>query len=476
MSSFVRASKFRHVFADPPRPDAIYSNLRLSTVTGEQNYIKANPLFFAAGLQVRTARCSILCLEIYFLWIRNNRFLRFQGGGGPFAVINLNKPGRFEAEQPIVAGHAAPVLDFDFHPFNDYILASASEDQTIKLWQIPEGGLTENITEAAGTLQGHHKKVTLIRFHPTANNILASTSADQTVKLWDVEKQVEVSSLNDVHDQLIQDIVWDYTGTCYATASKDKHVRIVDARAAAVVSTIDTAHEGAKSTKLTYLGNLDKLISVGFTRQSQRQFKIWDPRNVSTELKRVDVDQAAGVIMPFYDPDTQLLYLAGKGDGNVRFYEIVNENPYCYPVSDQRSQVPAKGMAWVPKRGLNIMGCETARLLKLTSNSVEPLCFFVPRKSDAFQDDLYPDTAGPHPAHSADEWLAGSNRNPVLVSLNPASNGAVTQASAAAPVSSAPRPAVKSSAALQTELDAANARIKELTEMLLAVGIDPNNH
>ena len=52
MSSFVRASKFRHVFADPPRPDAIFSNLRLSTVTGEQNYIKANPLFFAAGLQV----------------------------------------------------------------------------------------------------------------------------------------------------------------------------------------------------------------------------------------------------------------------------------------------------------------------------------------------------------------------------------------------------------------------------------------
>lgn len=52
MSSFVRSSKFRHVFCDPARPDTTFQNLRLSTVTGEQNYIKANPLFFAVGLQV----------------------------------------------------------------------------------------------------------------------------------------------------------------------------------------------------------------------------------------------------------------------------------------------------------------------------------------------------------------------------------------------------------------------------------------
>ena len=52
MSTFVRASKFRHVFCEHPRMDATFQNLRLSTVTGEQNYIKANPLFFAVGVQV----------------------------------------------------------------------------------------------------------------------------------------------------------------------------------------------------------------------------------------------------------------------------------------------------------------------------------------------------------------------------------------------------------------------------------------
>ena len=105
------------------------------------------------------------------------------------------------------------MLDFDFNPFHDQIIASASEDQTVKVWGIPEGGLTTNVDQPLVDLHGHSRKVTLLRFHPTANNVLASTAADQTVKLWDIEKGCEMNSLNDVHEQLIQDVVWDYSGT-----------------------------------------------------------------------------------------------------------------------------------------------------------------------------------------------------------------------------------------------------------------------
>jgi hypothetical protein len=53
MSSFVRASKFKHVYCDAPRIDATVQNLRVSNVTGEHNYIKANPHYFAVGVQVQ---------------------------------------------------------------------------------------------------------------------------------------------------------------------------------------------------------------------------------------------------------------------------------------------------------------------------------------------------------------------------------------------------------------------------------------
>ena len=171
--------------------------------------------------------------------------------------------------------------------------------------------------------------------------------------------------------------------------------------------------------KLSYLGALDKMVSVGFSKQSQRQFKLWDTRNLSKELKKVDIDQSAGAIMPFYDPDTSILYLAGKGDGNIRYYEIMDGTPFAHPIEDFKSSVSAKGMAFVPKRNLDIMHCETARLLKLTTNSVEPLSFFVPRKSEAFQDDIFPDTYAGISAHTADEWMDGSSAPPVLKSLNP---------------------------------------------------------
>ena len=44
----------------------------------------------------------------------------------------------------------------------------------------------------------------------------------------------------------------------------------------------------------------------------------------------------------------------------------------------------------MPKYGLDIPKCEVARLYKVTNNFVEPISFRVPRKSDAFQPDIFP--------------------------------------------------------------------------------------
>lgn len=40
-----------------------------------------------------------------------------------------------------------------------------------------------------------------------------------------------------------------------------------------------------------------------------------------------------------------------------------------------------------------------------------------PAQSDLFQDDLYPDTSGPDPALEGEEWFAGKNGGPLLISL-----------------------------------------------------------
>ena len=38
---------------------------------------------------------------------------------------------------PLFRGHTAVVLDTDWHPFNDRIIASGSDDGKIFIWEVP---------------------------------------------------------------------------------------------------------------------------------------------------------------------------------------------------------------------------------------------------------------------------------------------------------------------------------------------------
>ncbi|MBN3278802.1 COR1C protein, partial [Polyodon spathula] len=74
-------------------------------------------------------------------------------------------------------------------------------------------------------------------------------------------------------------------------------------------------------------------------------------------------------------------------------------------------------MGYMPKRGLDVNKCEISRFYKLQERKCEPIIMTVPRKSDLFQDDLYPDTAGPDAALEAEDWFEGKNADPILISL-----------------------------------------------------------
>lgn len=74
----------------------------------------------------------------------------------------------------------------------------------------------------------------------------------------------------------------------------------------------------------------------------------------------------------------------------------------------------------MPKRGLNTAQCEIYRFYKLhaTKGLCEPISMIVPRKTDRFHDDLYPETAAPIPSLTAKQWIQGANASPVLMSMN----------------------------------------------------------
>ena len=59
--------------------------------------------------------------------------------------------------------------------------------------------------------------------------------------------------------------------------------------------------------------------------------------------------------------------IAGKGDGNIWYYEYKSDN--LYTLDEHRSSDPPRGMCFVPRRAVNASECEIARTYKLTSNA-----------------------------------------------------------------------------------------------------------
>uniref|UniRef100_A0A2R8MKE6 Coronin n=1 Tax=Callithrix jacchus TaxID=9483 RepID=A0A2R8MKE6_CALJA len=346
----VRQSKFRHVFGQAAKADQAYEDIRVSKVTWDSSFCAVNPKFLAIIVEA--------------------------GGGGAFIVLPLAKTGRVDKNFPLVTGHTAPVLDIDWCPHNDNVIASASDDTTVMVWQIPDYTPMRNITEPIITLEGHSKRVGILSWHPTARNVLLSAGGDNVIIMWNVGTGEVLLSLDDMHPDVIHSVCWNSNGSLLATTCKDKTLRIIDPRKGQVVA-----------------NNFEEPVALQ------------------------EMDTSNGVLLPFYDPDSSIVYLCGKGDSSIRYFEITEEPPFVHYLNTFSSKEPQRGMGFMPKRGLDVSKCEIARFYKLHERKCEPIIMTVPRKSDLFQDDLYPDTPGPEPALEADEWLAGQDAEPVLISL-----------------------------------------------------------
>ena len=73
-------------------------------------------------------------------------------------------------------------LSFSSRPcsfLNFFLIYSAWQ---VKCWIVPDGGLTENMTESAVDLLGHQRRVGVLSWHPTAENVLASAGYDYMVR------------------------------------------------------------------------------------------------------------------------------------------------------------------------------------------------------------------------------------------------------------------------------------------------------
>lgn len=103
--------------------------------------------------------------------------------------------------------------------------ATASDDCTWRMWQLPDAELI-----MAG--EGHKDWVAGLEFHP-GGACLATGSGDSTVKLWDFAEQRCAATLSE-HTGAVWAVAFHDAGEVLASCSLDQTIRLWDVAAAAV--------------------------------------------------------------------------------------------------------------------------------------------------------------------------------------------------------------------------------------------------
>lgn len=134
---------------------------------------------------------------------------------------------RLGSDKPIKSfqGHTNEVNAIEWDPQGKF-LASCSDDMTLKVWSMDREGCLHD-------LQAHSKEIYTIRWsctgpgtpNPNANLILASASFDSTVRLWDVDRGACLHTLTR-HKEPVYSVAFSPDGKFLASGSFDKCVHI----------------------------------------------------------------------------------------------------------------------------------------------------------------------------------------------------------------------------------------------------------
>jgi len=412
MSSFTRDSKLRQSAVTLTKREQHYENLKTFQVQNDVNSIAANSQFLA--------------------------YVDTTGTGSSLAVLPHSSTGKNHVPisspayaQPIIRAHGQGIQDFEFSAFDPCQIFTCSTDKTIKMWQIPEEGLLIDVSAPALSLAlDDQSPVRGIAVNPAVRNILAGRGS-RTVTLFDVEAgKSTLSNLSGVAPAAdYQSLGWSFRGDLLVTTAKDKMLRLFDPRSSGTTASSALAHVGLRFCRSIWLGDSPYLLTCGHNNAQEREFMLWDSRNLSAgNVKRERIDSSYGPIIPLFDADLNSLVLMGKGDSSVRLYEMdfsTAEGVTPYAISNNTVSTGAsdvtKGACLLPKQANDLMSCEVMRILKLAEGSAQPISITVPRKEKfKFHEDLYPPSFSEAPeALATAEWLSGENRDRQRVTLVP---------------------------------------------------------
>ncbi|MBW4621991.1 MAG: AAA family ATPase [Cyanosarcina radialis HA8281-LM2] len=208
-----------------------------------------------------------------------------------------------------LSGHARQVWVVNYST-DGKMLASGSDDQTAKLWDVSTG-------QCLKTLSGHSSRVWYAAFSPT-EEILATGSGDRTVKLWDVSTGQCLKTLSG-HDSRVWSVVFSPDGKTLASGSGDNTVKLWDVSTGECLKTLEGHLNWVFSTAFSPDG---RILASG---AGDRTVKLW---NVQTgECLKTLQEQSKLMLSVTFSPDGQAI-ACGSDDHKIRLWDV--ESGECF--------------------------------------------------------------------------------------------------------------------------------------------------
>lgn len=195
--------------------------------------------------------------------------------------------------------------------------------------------------------------------------------------VWNLVTGQEVGRIEKEHNQGLYGSEWNHNGSLVGFTTRDKNICIFDPRKNIQAMEVN-AFDGNKNCKMSFMGNTDLLLATGHGKNNDRQIKIFDMKKFDAPVQVLNVDKAAYTCQNYYDPDTHMLYIPGRGESSVKYYELVNGA--FKAAATFNSEDSARASTFMQKRFVNYNKSELATMVKLTKNYVGFVHFYYPKK------------------------------------------------------------------------------------------------